>query len=58
MSFDLVGARMRGEEPLPYMDIIRYGYEVMTAFYTYLYQIGFRLKECKLVEFMKVLSQR
>ncbi|CAG9583081.1 unnamed protein product [Danaus chrysippus] len=32
MTFDLVGARMRGEEPLPYMDIIRYGYEACEAF--------------------------
>ncbi|XP_041981558.1 UDP-glucosyltransferase 2 [Aricia agestis] len=32
MTFDLVGARMRGEEPLPYMDIIRYGYEACDAF--------------------------
>ncbi|CAH2090189.1 unnamed protein product [Euphydryas editha] len=32
MTFDLVGARMKGEEPLPYMDIIRYGYEACEAF--------------------------
>ncbi|XP_046968062.1 UDP-glucosyltransferase 2 [Vanessa cardui] len=32
MTFDLVGARMKGEEPLPYMDIIRYGYEACDAF--------------------------
>ncbi|XP_034832850.1 UDP-glucosyltransferase 2 isoform X2 [Maniola hyperantus] len=32
MTFDLVGARMRGEEPLPYKDIIRYGYEACEAF--------------------------
>lgn len=28
MTFDLVGARMRGEEPLPLYDILRYGYQV------------------------------
>ncbi|CAK1542973.1 unnamed protein product [Leptosia nina] len=32
MSLDLVGARMRGEEPLPYTDIIRFGYEACDAF--------------------------
>ncbi|CAH2267507.1 jg22595 [Pararge aegeria aegeria] len=32
MTLDLVGARMRGEEPLPYKDIIRYGYEACEAF--------------------------
>ncbi|XP_053608926.1 UDP-glucosyltransferase 2 [Plodia interpunctella] len=32
MTFDLVGARMRGEEPLPVMDILRYGYEACDAF--------------------------
>ncbi|CAH0726869.1 unnamed protein product, partial [Brenthis ino] len=32
MTFDLVGARMKGEEPLPYLDIIRYGYEACEAF--------------------------
>ena len=28
MSFDLVGARMRGEDQMPVKDILRYGYEV------------------------------
>ncbi|XP_022114691.2 UDP-glucosyltransferase 2 [Pieris rapae] len=32
MSLDLVGARMRGEEPLPYKDIVRFGYEACDAF--------------------------
>ncbi|XP_038212493.1 UDP-glucosyltransferase 2 isoform X2 [Zerene cesonia] len=32
MAFDLVGARMKGEEPLPYKDIIRFGYEACDAF--------------------------
>lgn len=27
MSQDLVGAKMRGEEPVPVGDILRYGYE-------------------------------
>ncbi|XP_028031956.1 2-hydroxyacylsphingosine 1-beta-galactosyltransferase [Bombyx mandarina] len=31
MSWDLVGARMRGEEPLPAFDILRYGYEACDA---------------------------
>ncbi|XP_063828822.1 UDP-glucosyltransferase 2 [Ostrinia nubilalis] len=34
MSWDLVGARMRGEEPLPIKDMLRYGYEVCDAFYS------------------------
>lgn len=33
MSSDLVGARMRGEEPLPVHDVIRYAYEICDAFY-------------------------
>ncbi|CAG4997159.1 unnamed protein product [Parnassius apollo] len=32
MTFDLVGARMRGEEPLPLYDILRYGYEACDEF--------------------------
>ncbi|XP_049875086.1 UDP-glucosyltransferase 2 [Pectinophora gossypiella] len=32
MSWDLVGARMRGEDPLPIKDIFRYGYEACDAF--------------------------
>lgn len=28
MTWDLVGARMKGEDPLPKKDIFRYGYEV------------------------------
>lgn len=28
-NWDLVGARMRGEEPVPPLDMIRYGYEVI-----------------------------
>nr|ASX94000.1 UDP-glycosyltransferase UGT50A4 [Zygaena filipendulae] len=32
MSWDLVGARMRGEDPLPLKDIFRYGYEACEAF--------------------------
>ncbi|XP_063385415.1 UDP-glucosyltransferase 2 [Cydia fagiglandana] len=32
MTYDLVGARMRGEEPLPVKDIFRYGYEACDAF--------------------------
>ncbi|XP_047998048.1 UDP-glucosyltransferase 2 [Leguminivora glycinivorella] len=32
MTHDLVGARMRGEEPLPVKDIFRYGYEACDAF--------------------------
>ncbi|CAH4031734.1 unnamed protein product [Pieris brassicae] len=32
MSLDLVGARLRGEEPLPYKDIVRFGYEACDAF--------------------------
>ncbi|XP_050677688.1 UDP-glucosyltransferase 2 [Leptidea sinapis] len=32
MALDLVGARMRGEEPLPYKDIIRFGYEACDEF--------------------------
>lgn len=28
MSFDLVGARMRGEDQMPVKDVLRYGYEV------------------------------
>lgn len=27
-NWDLVGARMRGEEPVPPLDMLRYGYEV------------------------------
>ncbi|KAL4713315.1 hypothetical protein ACJJTC_015302 [Scirpophaga incertulas] len=33
MSLDLVGARMRGEEPLPPKDIIRFPYEICDSFY-------------------------
>ncbi|XP_037293404.1 UDP-glucosyltransferase 2 isoform X2 [Manduca sexta] len=32
MSSDLVGARMRGEEPVAVTDILRYGYEACDAF--------------------------
>ncbi|CAD0197668.1 unnamed protein product [Chrysodeixis includens] len=32
MSFDLVGARMRGENQMPVQDILRYGYEACDAF--------------------------
>ncbi|KAJ8719474.1 hypothetical protein PYW08_011649 [Mythimna loreyi] len=32
MSFDLVGARMRGEDQMPVKDILRYGYEACDAF--------------------------
>lgn len=31
MSSDLVGARMRGEEPLSVMSVLRYGYEVFNV---------------------------
>ncbi|CAH0400056.1 unnamed protein product [Chilo suppressalis] len=34
MSWDLVGARIRGEEPLPPLDIMRYPYEVCDVFYS------------------------
>ncbi|XP_035437704.2 UDP-glucosyltransferase 2 [Spodoptera frugiperda] len=32
MSFDLVGARMRGEDQMPLKDVLRYGYEACDAF--------------------------
>ncbi|KAM3962043.1 UDP-glycosyltransferase family 50 member B3 [Aphomia sociella] len=34
MIFDLVGARMKGEEPVPPMDIMRFGYEACDAFFS------------------------